>query len=544
MAERPDAVGAVTHLVRALAGQVGYAHRELWRSPVLAFVTLGFPLVLLFMLGVAYDDAAADPGSGPPVIHTVVSIAAVFGATMAAYVMLPSGVSRARERGVLKRLRGTPLPLPAYLAGRVVAAVVVAAAGTALMLTNGVTAFDLALSWGQVPALVVTFLVGVVCFAALGVAVAMVLPSSNAVLTFTLGSFMLVAFGSGTFAPDLALPRPLDLASWVFPLRHFAVAFETAIDPAPSGHGVMWSHLAALAGWGVVGAAVARRSWSVDPARERRRWRLAPAHRAAAEATPASPDRPVPRMLSLSLRQARYANRQVWRDPASAFFAVAFPVAFVVVVPYAFGRPTIDGTPLSVLVTQAMAVLAVVVTAYVNLPEAVADQRARGVLTRLRGTPLPTSAYVVGRIASVVWIASLGVVAVHLTAWLVHDVTVEPESWPAVAVVLLPAAPAMAGLGLVIVALAPDPETVSAISLGTFLPLAFVSDILAFGVEMPDPLATLGRVFPFAHLADAVDTAAATGEVAWGSVLVVWGWGLAGAAIAVARFATASSDRT
>jgi len=215
---------------------------------------------------------------------------------------------------------------------------------------------------------------------------------------------------------------------------------------------------------------------------------------------------------------------------------VAFPVLFVVVVPYAYGRPLVDGVPLAALVTPAMAVFALVVAAYVNMPEAVAVQRERGVLKRLRGTPLPAASYVAGRIASVVWIATVAVGSVLLAGWLVHDVVVGPSAWPALVTALVPGVLAMAALGLMVVALVPDAKDVPAVSLGTFIPLAFVSDLLAFGIELSAPLSTIGLLFPLRHLVEAVDVARRAGDVAWAHLLVVAMWGLLGAAIATWRF--------
>lgn len=517
------------------AGQFGYTHREFWRSPVLAFVTLGFPLVFLFMLGIAYRDAPPDPDTGAAAIQTVAPFAAVFAAVMSTYVMLPYSVSQARERGVLKRLQGTPLPVTAHLAGRAMTAVVVALLGSVLPLANAVTAFGLELPWHRLPALLITFILGVATFTALGFAVAMVLRNSSAVLTFTLGTFFVVAFASGTFGADVALPRLLDVSSWVLPVRPFAASFSDLFVPGTAG-GLSWPRLATLVSWGAVGALVGWRRWSVEPGHRPSRSRSDRRSPDGTSRLAAAPSGRLRRAVWLSWRQARHANRQVWRDPASAFFAVAFPVLFVIVVPYAFGRPEVEGVPLAALVTPAMAVFALVVIAYVNLPEAVAIQRDRGVLKRLRGTPLPAAGYVVGRIASVVWIAALAVAAILIAGWLVHGITLTASTWPVLALVLLIGGPTMAALGLAIVALVPDARTVPAVSLGTFIPLAFISDLLAFGVQLPDALASLGRLFPLKHLAEAVDTATRSSTLAWGHLFVVLLWGLAGAAVAIWQF--------
>ncbi len=58
---------------------------------------------------------------------------AVFGVISVCYANLATGVVAARDAGVLKRLRGTPLPPWAYVAGRVGASVVVAVTQVVVM---------------------------------------------------------------------------------------------------------------------------------------------------------------------------------------------------------------------------------------------------------------------------------------------------------------------------------------------------------------------------------------------------------------------------
>lgn len=494
----------------------------------MAFITLVFPLVFLAMMGLATGEEM-DPLTGAPAIQSHAPVAAMFAGVMAAFVMMPYGISRAREQGVLKRLRGTPLSTSVFLAGRISAAMGVALLGAALMLGIAVVAFGLDLPVRLLPALTAVLVVGVLAFAAVGFAVVMLLRTSGGVMTFTMGSFLLMAFASGAFAPTAPLPRLLDTATWFLPVRPFATAItDTFVVGTPA-----WSHLAILACWGLAGAAVGVRRWTSDPARARQqRGRRT----ATAVAALGADQPPALRAARLVAQQARHANRQVWRDPASAFFVIAFPVLFTIVVPYAFGHPVIEGVRFAALVTPAMTVFAVVVAAYVNMPEAVAIQRGRGVLKRLRGTPLPAAAYVAGRLGSVLWISALAATAVLVAGWAVHDVRTAPSAWAPLAIALLLGTATMAALGLAVTSRVRDAKAVPAVSLGTFLPLAFISDMLAFGMQMPGPLATLGWVFPIKHLVHAVDAASQTSTLAWDHLGIIALWGAAGTAVAIWRF--------
>jgi ABC-2 type transport system permease protein len=86
------------------------------------------------------------------------------------------------------------------------------------------------------------------------------------------------------------------------------------------------------------------------------------------------------------------------------------------------------------------------------------------------------------------------------------------------------------------VAMVRDAGSVSAVALGIFLPLGFISDLLAFGMEMPPVLATIGWIFPLKHLTHAVDAAFSSGTLAFGHLAVIVLWGLVGAVVALRRF--------
>ena len=65
----------------------------------------------------------------------------VFGLALACYTTLVLGVATARDTGLLKRVRGTPLPMPIYLGSWVFGAALVGFAAVLLMLVVAVPAF-------------------------------------------------------------------------------------------------------------------------------------------------------------------------------------------------------------------------------------------------------------------------------------------------------------------------------------------------------------------------------------------------------------------
>ena len=151
--------------------------RNFWRSPEYALFTFALPLFLLLLLGAA-NGGSYLPGHIRQIKVLVPSILA-FGVIAAAYANLGAKMAVLRHDGVLKRIRTTPLPSGAYLTGLVVSTVV-----TSLAIA-GCTALAGWLAFGTAPRLDGVFLLGcglalgIVCFAALGLAVSSVIKSAE-----------------------------------------------------------------------------------------------------------------------------------------------------------------------------------------------------------------------------------------------------------------------------------------------------------------------------------------------------------------------------
>jgi ABC-2 type transport system permease protein len=190
---------------------------------------------------------------------------AVFAAVSATYTNLAIGTALSRDNGILKRIRGTPIPPTAYLAGRVLSGIYLAFIAIVLMMGTGILFFDVDLVVRGLPAAFVTFLVGVGCFAALGMLVAAVSPSGDAAPAITNASLLPIAFISDVFIPLEDAPEWLVVIGNIFPLKPFAVAFRDSFDPSLSGAQFHWPELASMAVWGIVAAILAVRLFKWEP---------------------------------------------------------------------------------------------------------------------------------------------------------------------------------------------------------------------------------------------------------------------------------------
>ena len=512
------------------------------REPLALFFALVFPLLFFVIISALFGNATIDERAGVRVAQFMAPAFAAFGVVMATFSGLAIGLAEAREDGVLKRLRGTPLPPAVLIAGRVVAGGAVAFGAVLLLQVVGVLAYDVQIVWRTLPATLLTLLVGVFCFSALGLAVAALAPNGQVAIALTTGVVVPLSFISDIFAPAATqLPRWLDVIGWFFPLRHLANALGDATNPYLTGSGFYPDHLAVMAAWGLLGAVVAVRRLSLEP---RHGKASAATGQVATQGREARDERSArvgrPSIGTLLVGEVRHADALLWRDPGSTFFAVAFPVLLVLLVPQIFGTDVIldDGTPLPRFYAPTMAVYGAAVTAYVNMPEGLARARERGVLHRLSGTPLPMPMLLLGRVLSSVWIALLTLVAVLGLAGVLYDVPV-PQTWPGVVVTIVLSTMCFAVLGVMLVTLLGSSRAVNAVALGTLLPLSFVSDIFLIGATFPTVLTVIGWASPLRHATRAVSDAYAVGATgygfAWGHLAVIAAWLVAGALVVALR---------
>jgi ABC-2 type transport system permease protein len=116
-----------------------------------------------------------------------------------------------------------------------------------------------------IPAALLTFFVGVSCFAALGMLVAAISPNGDAAPAITNATLLPVAFISNIFIPIQDPPRWMEIASSFFPLKAFAEAFRDAFDPTLTGAQFHWPEIGYLALWGVVAGLLAVRLFRWEP---------------------------------------------------------------------------------------------------------------------------------------------------------------------------------------------------------------------------------------------------------------------------------------
>jgi len=224
-----------------------------WRNPSAAFFNALLPLFLLLLFGAVF-------AGNEEYIDVIVPGIAGMGIMASTFSALAFNLTFLREQGVLKRVRGTPMPPFSYLAGLLGNAL----ANTLLQMTVVilVARFAFGVGWPKDWLELVVFLsVGVPVFGALGVAFSHAIPNFDAAPAWVNAVYLPVVFLSGVFYDTATAPDFLREIARVLPLTHLIDGLSAAMV---SGKGLttQLGSLGVLALWGAFGLFFAVRGFS------------------------------------------------------------------------------------------------------------------------------------------------------------------------------------------------------------------------------------------------------------------------------------------
>lgn len=223
-------------------------------------IALGIVMPVVFYLGAsALFGSAAIGGDSPvevrgageaPNLRTFyVGGFMAYAALYAAFVALLPELVDIRERGLLKRLRGTPLPLSAFVAARFAIALSITAIGVAAIAVCGWAVFGVATRAEALVALVVYTLAGTVTFVCLGFAATTITRSVSGAQGLSNGIGVILAMISGVFFAPSFLPDAVPSVARFLPLEPLANGYQSLYVSDASGVGLDAGNLGVLGVW-------------------------------------------------------------------------------------------------------------------------------------------------------------------------------------------------------------------------------------------------------------------------------------------------------
>jgi len=247
----PDAVGLAWRQYRL-------ERRLFWRNPSAAFFNFLLPLLFLALFGAILHGNQHD-------LNVIVPGIAGMSVMSTTFTALAYNMTFLREEGVLKRIRGTPMPGGAYLFGIAGNAVTNTALQIGIIVVAGKVFFGTGWprDWGE---LILFVSVGVACFASLGVAFSHIIPNFESTSAYVNAVFLPVILVSGVFYDVSHVPGFIKGVAQVLPLTHLIDGLSGAMVKG-TGVGANISALGVVAAWSIMGILLAVRGFSWDQRR-------------------------------------------------------------------------------------------------------------------------------------------------------------------------------------------------------------------------------------------------------------------------------------
>ncbi|MFC9247831.1 ABC transporter permease [Streptomyces sp. NPDC057136] len=209
----------------------GIEIKQFFRAREAVVFTFALPAVLMCLFASIFKGKV----EGTDITVSQLYVSAMLGAGLMATTFQSLGISIASERdeGVLRRLRGMPMPRSSYFLGKLWLVLVSGIAETVLLIVAGVTLFDLELPTDPAKWLTFSwvFLGGLTACSLLGIAMSSVprtAKSATAVITLP---FLVLQFISGVFISIDSISGWMLKVGSFFPLKWMCQGFRGVFLP-------------------------------------------------------------------------------------------------------------------------------------------------------------------------------------------------------------------------------------------------------------------------------------------------------------------------
>lgn len=248
-------------------------------------------------------------------------------------------------------------------------------------------------------------------------------------------------------------------------------------------------------------------------------------------------ERPVPGALRLGVVRAGYELRTFFRERDAVVFVFAYPVIMMAIFATVFGQDgaTVQAGDVDIPFAQyflpGMLATGVMLSSFQSLAISISVERDEGGLKRLRGTPLPATAYFLGKIGQVLGSGLVQTAILLAVAATLFDVALPTTAgdWATFAWVYLLGTAAGSVCGVAFSSVPRSGRSASAVVTPIVLVLQFISGVFFQWDALPTWMQQVASVFPLRWLVEGMQAVflpdAVAGDVdlaAVAAVLAVW----------------------
>ena len=178
----------------------------------------------------------------------------------------------------------------------------------------------------------------------------------------------------------------------------------------------------------------------------------------------------------------------------------------------AFSQSAVDSSTLNYLdfLLPGIIAIAIMTSSVFGLSTVMVDWRKRGILRRLKLTPMPLGEFLTSRVLASLVVTVMQVVVLLIFGRVVFGIHIASSAWVAIPVALIGTL-AFLAFGFFIGSVVANPETADAVSNAITTPMMFLSGTFFPVAALPAALAAVAKVLPLYYLADGLRKATVRG---------------------------------
>jgi ABC-2 type transport system permease protein len=240
---------------RLIWHQFRFEWKMFWRNPATVFFSVGLPLVFLLLLGAVFGGGEEkDAVYGLLADQYLVPAIMTLGIVSASFVNIAMTITYQREMGVLKSLRGTPLPTSVFVSARTASAAVNSLLIAFVILIAGHIVYGIDIDGTRLLGTLVVTIIAAVAFCSLGFALTIIIPNQSAGPAITNMITLPLYFVSGVFGQAAELPPLLRTIGDIFPISHLGDCLFQIFSPKATGVlAFEFKDIAIVIAWGIFG---------------------------------------------------------------------------------------------------------------------------------------------------------------------------------------------------------------------------------------------------------------------------------------------------